>query len=315
MKSFVTKIYIAVFIVVIMSVCIYLFTDFQIASDSMVFEDVILDSGIIGKESFKVAIKENTVIEEDNSELVGKSIIGATDHGKSGVLFGTYPGELFAISMTGEGSGAGAGLIGDGGRAYGLMQFDYRYALVPFMQYAYSRNQPLWLGFSGYINYNQGDQRLVNNSNILSVFENARSQDNVTFLGMQCDYFIENYFKRTKMKLLEKGIDLEQRHVAVSAAILSLNVNCGEQAQKIANLLTVDMSDKGMIEILYANRRNGNLKSSGKTNNRWKQTSEEAQCLALLDGSWIITEDYNAARAWSSGWKWSSIEKIYFAEK
>jgi len=315
MKSFVIKIYIAVFIVAVMSVCIYLFTDFQEASDSMVFEDVKLDPGITGKEAFKVSFEELEEIEEDNNGLVGKSAIGATDHGKSGVLFGAYPGELFAVSMTGEGSGAGAGLIGDAGKAYGLMQFDYRYALVPFMQYAYNRNQSLWSGFSGYINYSQGDQRLVNNSNILSVFENARSQDNVTFLSMQCDYFIENYFKRTKTKLLEKGIDLEQRHIAVSAAILSLNVNCGEQAQKISNLLTVDMSDKDMIETLYANRRNGNLKSSGKTNNRWKQTSEEAQCLALLEGSWVITEDYSAARAWSSGWEWSSIEKIYFAEK
>lgn len=262
----------------------------------------------------EVILAENSIANQrdPNQQEQTQPQTGPTDNGKSGILFGDYPGELFAISMTGEGSGAGAGLIGDRGRAYGLMQFDYRYALIPFCQWASATYPDVWGGLARWNNTAQGSASLVNNSEIVAVFKRARDKDPKVFIGAQCEYFKVNYFDTTYNKLKEQGIDLDSRHIAVSSAILSLQVNCGSQTKKICGLLDNTMSDEEMIRTLYENRRNGYLKSSGKNNNRWKPAGEEAHCMALLNGTWTLTQDYTAATSYSGGWFWSKLQPIYF---
>ena len=254
--------------------------------------------------------REPTETKENGGNSGIFNTTGSKDHGKTGILFGEYPGEYFALSMTGEGSGAGAGLMGDKGRAYGLMQLDYRYALVPFAQWATAKYPDLWSGLQFITNVAQGDSDLVGNQQILAAFENARSLDNDKFLATQCEYFKANYYDGTYNKLKELGIDLDQRHIAVSSALLSLQVNCGSQTTKVCNILNADMSDAEMISTLYANRRNGYLKKDGKDAKRW--VGEEQQALAMLSGEWTIDKDYTEATAWSGGWFWSKLQPIYF---
>lgn len=237
---------------------------------------------------------------------------GQTGNGKSGILFGDYPGELFAVSMTGEGSGGGEGLIGDGGRAYGLMQLDYRYALVPYCQWAVQQYPDLWGGLAPFTNVAGGSASLRNNMTILGVFESARVKDPKAFVATQCEYFKNTFYDDTYTKLKAQGIDLDERHIAVSAAILSLNVNCGSQTSKICGLINSSMSDEEIIRLLYANRRNGYLKQGDADANRWKEENEVAQCLALLNGTWTIDQDYPSATSYSGGWFWSKLEPIYF---
>lgn len=274
-----------------------------------------LSTDIITSQHTKhLVVVENSATKDRDVEKppVVDNSAGATDNGKSGILFGDYPGELFAISMTGEGSGGGAGLMGDKGRAYGLMQLDYRYALVPFCRWAVQKYPDLWGGLEPFTNVAQGSSSLVNNSNILTAFEDARSKDPKAFVGTQCEYFKSNFYDHTYNKLKEIGINLDDRHVAVSAAILSLNVNCGTQSTKICALINNDMSDAEIISILYANRRNGHLKQDGASANRWKEENEVAQCSALLNGTWVINQDYPSATTYSGGWFWSKLEPIYF---
>lgn len=275
-----------------------------------------LSTDIITSQHTKhLVVAENSAATDREAEkLLAESWdnTGATGNGKSGILFGDYPGELFAISMTGEGSGAGNGLMGDRGRAYGLMQLDYRYALVPFCRWAVQKYPDLWGELEPFTNVAQGSASLVNNNNILEAFENARQKDPKAFVGTQCEYFKSYFYDHTYVKLKEIGIDLDSRHVAVSAAILSLNVNCGTQSTKICTLINNDMSDAEIISTLYANRRNGYLKRDGAGANRWKEENEVAQCLALLNGTWTIDQDYPAATAYSGGWFWSKLKPIYF---
>lgn len=277
---------------------------------------VVLSTDIISSQHSKhlVAADTSATKDRDVGELPANNTnnVDATVNGESGILFGDYPGELFAISMTGEGSGAGEGLMGDRGRAYGLMQLDYRYALVPFCRWAVQKYPDLWGELGPYTNVAKGSSTLVNNSNILAAFEAALQRDPKAFVATQCEYFKSTYYDHTYTKLKEQGIDLDSRHIAVSAAILSLNVNCGTQSAKICALLNNDMSDAEMISTLYANRRSGYLKSAGASDNRWKEENEVAECLALLNGSWSINQDYPSATAYSGGWFWSKLEPIYF---
>lgn len=71
--------------------------------------------------------------------------------GTSGYLLGGYPLELFMVSMAGETSGARI-ILGDKGRAYGLCQFDYRYDLTDFINYAYETHPSLWFEFEPFVN-------------------------------------------------------------------------------------------------------------------------------------------------------------------
>lgn len=275
-----------------------------------------LDTSVVTDKHLKpIVIADVSTIDDSTEVVTGQNTstaraTGSTDNGKSGILFGTYPGELFAISMTGEGSGAGDGLMGDHGKAYGLMQFDYANSLVDWCRWSSTTYPTEWGGLSAYANVAKGSSSLKGNNDILKVFQDCQRNYPDVFIQSQCDYIYGSYFSNTKKKLAEKGIDLDQRNIAVSAAILALNVNCGEKAKTISNILNPSMTDEEMINTLYANRRNGVLKSSGTTFPRW--TEEPKQCIALLNGTWRIDQDYTASTSYSAGWLWSNLKPIYF---
>lgn len=250
--------------------------------------------------------------DEDKKGSSSGNKTGSTDNGKSGILFGDYPGELFAISMTGEGSGGAQGLMGDRGRAYGLMQLDYRYALIDFVKWVVGKYPDLWSELAPFAGIPKASAELVGNQGILSAFESARSKDNKQFMSTQCEYFYNNYFKSQYDALKNAGIDLEERNVAVSSALLSISVNTGAQGSKYVSFLNNNMTDEEMIRMLYAKRRDGTLKSSGCTDARWQSANEEQQAIDMLNGAWTIDSNYERADAWSSGWHWDKLEATYF---
>ena len=301
-----------IILVTFLPICLFVYTDYTESVDDL---DLAFNRSEVSsnKEAFKIDYIESSFADDSLDNVSdGKNQLGDTGNGKSGILFGNYPGELFAISMTGEGSGAGEGLMGDGGKAYGLMQLDYRYALIPFCQWAYSAYPDVWSGLAPFQNVGRGDPVLKNNSQVLSAFEDARSRNPKDFVSSQCEFFKVTYFDGTSSALKKQGIDLDKRNIAVSAALLSIQVNAGSITKKVCAVLTNQMTDEEMIHVLYENRRNGNFASSGGSNQRWQKDGEEAQCMALLSGTWKIDQDYTAADQYSGGWYWSKLKSIYF---
>lgn len=172
----------------------------------------------------------------------------------SGLYVAGCPAELFMLSIAGETAGAAdpaCTVCGDRGRAYGYCQFDYRYDLVKFMKYAFGKHPELWSGFEGYLGMKKGNTELVGNAGIRNTFLSALTNDFETAVDDQFTFLRSVYWDPIEDAFLEKGIDLSERNVAVSAAMFSVSVNCGPHAGLFAKRLTGDMSDKEMIDEIY----------------------------------------------------------------
>ena len=174
--------------------------------------------------------------------------------GLSGYIISGMPVEFYMLSIAGETSGLQnieAVSQGDRGRAYGVCQFDYRYDLVGFMNYAYNLDPVLWAGFKDYLNLNNGNAMLVYNDTIGNTFIKAMKNDYSVALSDQLEYFRQLYWDGFQQKMDESGFDLEHRHIAVSAALFSVNVNCGAQPDIYIEHLDPSMSDEEMIKGIY----------------------------------------------------------------
>ena len=140
---------------------------------------------------------------------------------------------------------------GDKGRAYGICQFDYRYDLVRFMNYAYDKHPELWPGFEGFLGFENGDEKLCNNPVIAETFVKAMQTDYETAVCDQLEFVRIHYWDSFKDQMNNAGFNLDGRHIAVSAALLSVKVNCGTQAGTFINNLSPDMTDEEMIRGIY----------------------------------------------------------------
>lgn len=83
-------------------------------------------------------------------------------------------------------------MTGDSGRAYGAYQFDYRWGLVPFMQYCVNHSAN-YNAFRGYIAFGSGDERLVNNRGLINLFHTFADAYYDDFLYCQNQCFINDY--------------------------------------------------------------------------------------------------------------------------
>ncbi len=218
----------------------------------------------------------------------------------SGLMIAGQPAELYMLSTAGETSGfsnIGAIVAGDNGRAYGICQFDYRYDLVNFMNFAYRKHPGLWAGFAPYLSLEAGDERLVYNEDIGNTFLSALKADFETAVSDQLERFADLYWDNTEAALNRAGFHLESRSIAVSAAIFSIDVNCGPHAALYLERLSPDMSDEEMIRELYHLRNTvmsreivqGRLKN---TNTRYLY-AEPQMALDLLYGYVTIDSHVN----------------------
>lgn len=218
----------------------------------------------------------------------------------SGLMIADYPAEFFMLSIAGETSGSSnyeAVRNGDHGCAYGLCQFDYRYDLVGFMEYAYHLHPTLWPTFESYLDLKNGDRRLKGNSEIGDAFIYAIEHDYVTAVTDQLQYIADTYWHDFKAELDRAGFQLDARNVAVSAALLSVNVNCGPQPSIFINNLSPDMTDEEMIREIYHIRNT--ILADQKVGNGRKGTTtrylkaEPVMALDLLNGYMTIDSVVN----------------------
>lgn len=209
----------------------------------------------------------------------------------SGLMIAGMPAEFYMLSIAGETSGMSNGqaiVNGDSGRAYGVCQFDYRFDLVAFMQYAYKKHPKLWPGFQGLLSYADGDENLRGNRLIAQTFLDAMEADYETAINDQLEFVRLRYWDKFAAQMDAGGFSLSERHIAVSAALLSINVNCGSQAGIFLKYLSPKMSDEEMIREIYRLRNTvfadqyvGNVKKG--TTARY-QRCEPQMALDLLYG-------------------------------
>lgn len=218
----------------------------------------------------------------------------------SGLMVAGQPAELYMLSMAGETSGGGnieAIRNGDMGRAYGLCQFDYRYDLVGFMNYAYCMHPKLWPGFEPFLNSADADKGLRGNTDIGNAFILAMATDYETAVSDQLSYIVQTYWNPFYNQMNKAGYRLDARNTAVSAAFLSVNVNCGPQPQLYMAYLSPEMTDEELIRGVYelrntilAGQRVGDKKKG--TTKRYRQ-AEPRMALDLLYGYVTIDSEVN----------------------
>lgn len=225
----------------------------------------------------------------------------------SGLEIAGMPAEFFMLAIAGETSGmsnANALISGDDGRAYGACQFDYRYNLVDFMRFAYQKHPTLWPGFEKYLQYQNGDERLKNNINIGKSFLSAMDADYESCLTDQLEFIRMRYWDPFLKQMQDAGFRLAERPVAVQAAFLSVNVNCGAQADKFIEKMSPDMSDEAMIRTIYEIRNTTlaaqKVRGVKKRSSKRYRHAEPQMALDLLYG--YVTIDSHAS--YGGGVEW-----------
>lgn len=233
----------------------------------------------------------------------------------SGLNIAGYPAELYMLCIAGETSGmsnVAAVKNGDKGSAYGICQLDYRYDLVGFMKFAYDKHPNLWPSFSNYISCGNGNLELKRNEEIGNAFLNAMEIDYETAITDQLEFMTNRYWTGFKQKMDAAGFNLDERNIAVSAALFSVNVNCGTQPNIFINNLSPAMSDEEMIRNIYKLRNTVFAQQKvGKTfkgtTTRYRK-SEPQMALDLLYG--YTTIDSNVSYGGGVEWHGNPFTSI-----
>ncbi len=258
----------------------------------------LTSKGIIKEGFFKV--KKKTYYQTGaEGVLTGEQVINGEKYyfDSNGVLDASKSEELKNTTKLGEesdilfftkfesGSVGYAQTGGDSGKACGKYQFDYRYALVPFLKYCYSQNSTFFSGFKKFLNYSPGDTSLINNTKLYKAWKACYEADADYFASMQDKYALNAYYKPVESYLKDRGIDLTIRPYVLRGAVFSYSIQHGSlTAAKavIAAKCTDKVSNKEFLKDLYDYRWKS---SSGWAKNsayNYRYTQEKALALSIL---------------------------------
>ncbi len=117
---------------------------------------------------------------------------------------------------------------GDGGRAYGRYQFDYRYALPEFLRYAVSMEPEACTVLAKYTGYRAGSEELLSSAGLGADWVRAYTANRNRFAQLQDDFAYSRYYVPAKQALAARGIDLDAAgDPVVKGTVYSLAVRDG----------------------------------------------------------------------------------------
>lgn len=167
---------------------------------------------------------------------------------------------------------------GDRGRAYGKYQFDYRYALVPFLQFCMDFDPSHYGGFEAYIGYGAGSSKLINNNSLAAIWERACEYWPEEFEALQDTYAYQYYYLEAKRYIKNLyGINMDNHSPAVKGSLFSMAIRSGSLtgAQKFAGC-DDNTADEKMINVSYATYGN-------KDGGRWTKAGQWGDALKALE--------------------------------
>ena len=169
-----------------------------------------------------------------------------------------------------------ATVLGDGGRAFGI-QFDYEYALQPFMNYCYNRNPIAYVGFQPYLSMPKSN--LLGNQQLAKAWTIIFETNKEAFIQDQKDFAKENYYDGIERRAEQAGIKLKDRDGVCKGAVLSYSFQCGGSAayQAVEELRAIS-DDEEFLKQIYAVR----TREFSRFQDRYKRELETA--LSLLHG-------------------------------
>ncbi|MEG0155828.1 MAG: peptidoglycan DD-metalloendopeptidase family protein [Lachnospiraceae bacterium] len=168
-------------------------------------------------------------------------------------------------------------VLGDGGKAFGI-QFDYRYALQPFMRKCFDADPVAYAKFQPYLEVPK--ERLKGNQGLATTWIDIFETHKQDFIQKQKEYAKENYYDDIERKADQLGIKLKDRDDVCKGAVLSYSFQCGQGAamaalKKADHLLD---GDERFINDIYEYR----TQKYPRFQSRYDR--ERATALALLHG-------------------------------
>lgn len=117
---------------------------------------------------------------------------------------------------------------GDGGKAYGRYQMDYRYCLPDFLNYAVAADPVKYSMLTKFTEYSAGDEKLKKGQGLELAWMKAYQADPEGFSDLQDQFMYENYYLPGKAALKRKGIDLDEiGDPVLNGTVYSLSVRDG----------------------------------------------------------------------------------------
>ena len=143
----------------------------------------------------------------------------------------------------------------------------------------------------------------------MQAFQTAEQLSPVNYASDQAEFLFRRYFSNTYQALEQAGFCLNQRNISVSAALLSININCGSQTGLYLAALSPDMTDEEMIAKIY-DLRNSVLTRNGKGTNTRFLTSEPRLAQLMSTGSIRVDSEFSMA----GGVEWDESVLKYCGE-
>lgn len=98
---------------------------------------------------------------------------------------------------------------GDGGKAYGRYQFDYRYALPDFLDYVMEHDRAAYPMLEKYAGFGAGSDKLLSGAGLGMDWVQAYHQDSEGFSRLQDEFAYHYYYIPAKRAMADRGIDLD----------------------------------------------------------------------------------------------------------
>lgn len=168
-------------------------------------------------------------------------------------------------------------VLGDSGAANSAYQFDYRYALVPFMQYCVDKFPSHYDGFKKYIAYGAGNSNLRGNTGLANLWLSYCDKYWDEFCSLQDSYaYIKYYLEAKKYIKNLYGIEMDNHSPVVKGTLFSMAIRSGSLtgARKFAGCNN-KTSDVEMLRISYSTY-------GSQDANRWAQSGQYGDALAAL---------------------------------
>lgn len=117
---------------------------------------------------------------------------------------------------------------GDGGKAYGRYQFDYRYALPDFLKFAYESDSEKYAMLEKYILEPAGSENLLSGNGLGADWLKAYNADKEGFSQLQDEFAYNYYYLPAKQALMGRGIDLDELNdPVIKGTVYSLAIRDG----------------------------------------------------------------------------------------
>lgn len=178
---------------------------------------------------------------------------------------------------------------GDKGRAYGRYQFDYRYGLVPFMQFCVEQYPTLFSGFQPYIALGAGNESLVSNDGLKQLFIDYTTNHLSEFSKMQNWQMYNTYYLQIRDSVITHlGYDISNIGAYAVGTAASIAIRNSGYWEAVSDIFTGTTGKEGewtWIQIVMARQ---NAKTGSYDGNRWTTTQYNRCYSDMQSGSGVI---------------------------